>query len=221
MEEIWKDIEGYPNYMISSYGRVKSLNYNHTGREEILKPKITNGYYRIGLRKNGKRKFYQIHRLVYETFIGEIPQGIQVNHINEVKTDNRLENLNLMTPKENINWGTGIQRRAEKRKGKALSEEHKKKLSESHKGENHPNYGKHLSEETRKKISKAQINRKDCSKPVLQIDKNTNEVIAEFPSASDIYRLYGYSFGNICNCCRGLIKSAYGFKWRYKQESAA
>ena len=215
MEEIWKDINGYEGlYQISNLGRVKSF---YSGYVKILKLKITNGYYRIGLRKNGKRKFYQIHRLVYETFIGEIPQGIQVNHINEVKTDNRLENLNLMTPKENINWGTGIQRRAEKRKGKALSEEHKKKLSESHKGENHPNYGKHLSEETRKKISKAQINRKDCSKPVLQIDKETNDVIAEFPSASDIYRLYGYSFGNICNCCRGIYKTAYGFKWRYKE----
>ena len=51
-----------------------------------------------------------IHRLVWETFNGKIPENLQCNHLNEVKTDNRLENLNLMTPKENVNYGTRNER---------------------------------------------------------------------------------------------------------------
>ena len=116
-EEIWKDIVGYEGlYQVSNTGKIKSLNYNHTGREKILKQRLFNrGYLYVGLWKNGKQKYFSVHRLEYEAFYGEIPKGMQVNHINEIKTDNRLENLNLMTPKENTNWGTAIQRRAEKK----------------------------------------------------------------------------------------------------------
>lgn len=53
-----------------------------------------------------------VHQWVYLTFIGEIPEGMQVNHINENKHDNRVENLNLMTSKQNNNWGTANARRA-------------------------------------------------------------------------------------------------------------
>lgn len=49
---------------------------------------------------------FQVHRLIWETFNGPIPIGLQVNHINENKVDNRLANLNLMTPKDNSNHGT-------------------------------------------------------------------------------------------------------------------
>ena len=117
--EIWRDIEGFEGiYQISSQGRVKSLkridNNNHPIKEKILKPNIDNregkGCLRVRLCKNGKQKFFQIHRLVYETFVGKIPDDMQCNHINEKKDDNRLENLNLMTPKENSNWGTRNER---------------------------------------------------------------------------------------------------------------
>ena len=114
MEEIWKDIKGYPNYMVSNMGQVKSLNYRQTGREKIMKQQLYRGYLNVGLRKNRKLKIFRVHRLVYEAFYGRIPQGMQVNHINEIKTDNRLENLNLMTPKENSNWGTRNERVSEK-----------------------------------------------------------------------------------------------------------
>lgn len=102
MEE-WRDIEGYEGkYQVSNLGRVKSLNYNRTGKEKILQLSLCpNGYYEFKTYKNR----WLIHRLVYETFVGSIPKGMQINHINEAKTDNRLCNLNLMTPKENTNWG--------------------------------------------------------------------------------------------------------------------
>lgn len=99
--------------MVSDLGRVKSLNYRHTGEEEILSPaKNRKGYLQVGLYKDGKRFGYFVHRLVWEAFNGPVPEGMQVNHINERTCDNRLENLNLMSPKENTNWGTGIRRRS-------------------------------------------------------------------------------------------------------------
>ena len=114
--EIWKKIEGYENYEVSNLGNVKSLNYLRTGKEQILKPaKMKNGYSYVFLSKNGKGKIYRVHRLVWEAFNGRIPEGYQVNHINERKNDNRLENLNLMTPKENCNYGTRNERSAKAR----------------------------------------------------------------------------------------------------------
>ena len=118
--EIWRDIPNYEGiYQASNMGRIKSLEridaLGHRLKEKILKLWVThNGYYQIQLCKNSKVRYYMVHRLVYEAFNGTIPEGLQVNHINEVKTDNRLSNLNLMTPKENTNWGTGIERMAKK-----------------------------------------------------------------------------------------------------------
>lgn len=111
-EEIWKDILGYEGkYQVSNLGRVKSLNYHRTGKEKLFTPyKNRCGYLLVNFRKNGKKTGYSVHTLVYSTFNGPIPDGMQVNHINEVKTDNRLENLNLMTPQENCNWGTRNER---------------------------------------------------------------------------------------------------------------
>lgn len=113
--EIWKDIPEYEGlYQASNFGRVKSLKRPYGLKEKILKQQLVCGYYIVGLCKNSIRKKYLVHRLVWETFNGTIAEGLQVNHINEIKTDNRLENLNLMTCKENINYGTGIERRSKK-----------------------------------------------------------------------------------------------------------
>lgn len=118
MEEIWNKVRNYENYEVSNLGGARSLNYMHTGKIKLLKLNLQKtGYLQVTLYKNKKPITYKVHRLVWEAFNGEIPEGMQVNHINEVKTDNRLENLNLMTPKENSNWGTAIQRRVEKQKG--------------------------------------------------------------------------------------------------------
>lgn len=180
MKEQWKTIEDYPNYQVSNLGNVKSLDYKGTGKEKMLKPqKNRKGYLTVTLYKNRKGKIFMVHRLVYETFVGEIPDGMQCNHINEKKDDNRLENLNLMTPKENSNWGTRNKRMTEAKKGV-------------------PNI--------------------KLSKTVLQIDKNTNEVIAEFPSTMEVERQFGFDRGTITNCCNGKrYKYAYGFIWKYKE----
>lgn len=116
IEEIWKDILGFEGiYQASNFGRIKSLEridaLGHRLKEKILKTaRDRYGYYQVELYKNSIGKMYLVHRLVWIAFNGQIPESMQVNHINEIKSDNRLKNLNLMTPKENTNWGTRNER---------------------------------------------------------------------------------------------------------------
>lgn len=109
--EVYKDIIGFPNYQISNYGNVKSLNYNRTGEERILKPKKEkNGYLRIHLCNNKKYYFRLIHRLVCAAFVKNPDNLPQVNHIDENKENNHVDNLEWVSPKENINHGTRNER---------------------------------------------------------------------------------------------------------------
>lgn len=102
--EIWKVIEEYPNYMVSSIGRVKSLNYNRTGKEKILKPyKNPDGYLQVILSKDGKIKSCKTHRLVAQAFIPNTDNKPCIDHINTNRTDNRVENLRWVTHTENMN----------------------------------------------------------------------------------------------------------------------
>lgn len=132
MKEQWKDIIGYEGlYEASNLGRVKSLEryVKHGGllicrKERILKPFLqrqNKRYLQVRLYKDGSKKLFSVHRLVWEAFNGKIPEGMQINHINEDPSDNRLENLNLMTPKENCNWGEHIKKVSLALKGRDLN----------------------------------------------------------------------------------------------------
>ena len=107
MEEIWKDIKGFEGiYQVSNLGRVKRVK---TGR--ILKSDMNSkGYLRVGLCKNSIKSNKRVHRLVAETFIPNPDNKSEVNHIDENKTNNSLDNLEWMTTKENINHGTRNER---------------------------------------------------------------------------------------------------------------
>lgn len=109
IKEIWVPILGYEElYWVSNFGRIKTLGNGKTHKtERILRPeKLKNGYLRVCLYRDGKAKPFSIHRLVWAAFNGPIPNGMQINHLNEDKTDNRLENLSLVSAKANCNWGT-------------------------------------------------------------------------------------------------------------------
>ncbi|WP_162860308.1 NUMOD4 domain-containing protein [Megasphaera stantonii] len=101
MVEEWRDIKGYQGkYQISNTGKVRSLNYHREGRIKELIPKDCRGYLQIGLTKKGKKRFYAIHRLVADSFIGN-GDGKQVNHKDLNKKNNNTENLEYVTAREN------------------------------------------------------------------------------------------------------------------------
>lgn len=104
MIEEWKEIEGYTDYMVSNLGRVKSLNYRKTDKEQVLKPiKDSGGYLVVGLCKDRKLKQFKVHRLVANAFITNTDNKKEIDHINTIKTDNRVDNLRWVTHKENMN----------------------------------------------------------------------------------------------------------------------
>lgn len=101
MQEVFKDINGYEGlYQISNLGKVKSFNH---GSPKILKSgKSTSGYSQVYLCKNKTKRQCQIHRLVAMAFIDNPDNKKDVNHINGIKTDNIVANLEWNTRAENI-----------------------------------------------------------------------------------------------------------------------
>ena len=182
--EIWKDIPEFNGfYQASNLGRIKSVARFRKGKngslapvkERILKAKLVCGYYQVCLCKQSIKKTCLVHRLVWETFNGTIPEGYEINHLDERPINNALSNLNLVTHRENLNWGT-----RNERAGKVLK------------------------------------NRKDKSKLVLQYDLQDN-FVKEYASTHQVERELGFSNGTISECCNGKVKTAYGYKWRYKE----
>jgi hypothetical protein len=111
-KEVFRPVKGYEGlYEVSNTGKVASLNYNSTKQRKLLVPqKCTNGYFFVMLSRNHKQKMKYIHRLVAEAFVPN-PNGLpQVNHLNENKRDNRTENLQWVSARENLNYGTRNQR---------------------------------------------------------------------------------------------------------------
>lgn len=115
MEEIWKDIKGYEGlYQVSNLGRVKSLKrivFSKLGKqqtiyERILKNKVhKNGYLEVNLNSNGIPKTTKVHRLVAEAFIPNNNNYKEINHKDENKSNNIVENLEWCSSLYNANYG--------------------------------------------------------------------------------------------------------------------
>ena len=106
--EIWKDIEGYEGlYQVSNLGRVKSLKVSKIKSERIRKSyQQSSGYISIVLCKNGKVTNHKIHRLVANAFIDNPDNLPEVNHMDEDKTNNCVDNLEWCDSSYNKNYGT-------------------------------------------------------------------------------------------------------------------
>lgn len=150
-----KDIENYEGlYAITSCGKVWSYK-----SKRFLRPATDkSGYLYVGLYKDGQRKMYKVHRLVAEAYIPNPDNLPQVDHIDNIKTHNYLNNLQWITNRDN--------------------------------------------------------NRKSKNKPILQYDLEGN-FIREWPSATDVGK---EAQSNISKCLTGKTKTAYGYKWVYKNE---
>lgn len=107
--EIWKDINGYIGlYQVSNLGNVKSIK-----RNVILKPNShTKGYLKVHLYKGGVKSAKYIHRLVAESFIPNPKNYLQVNHKDENKKNNIVDNLEWCDVVYNVNYGSGVNRRS-------------------------------------------------------------------------------------------------------------
>lgn len=183
-------IDNFSNYEIyPKEGKIWSLKQN----KFIGSNKNPKGYWQVHIYDdNGKGWNTKLHRVIYTACYGDIPMGLQVNHIDENKDNNSIFNLNLMSCKENVNWGT-----RNKRAGETISKVLK---------------GKPHSEEHKKKNALAHINNIKISKPVGAY-KN-GELVMSFPSVAEASR-NNYHNGAICDCCNGKRKTHKGYEWRY------
>ena len=112
-EEIWCPIKCYKGlYQVSDKGRVRSMKFR---KERILKlSRDKNGYLKVGLCNNGEQKMYMVHRLVAQTFTPNPQNLTEVNHKDENKENNSVQNLEWCDRKYNCNYGTRIKKISEK-----------------------------------------------------------------------------------------------------------
>jgi len=121
MNEVWKDIESYKGaYQVSNFGKVRSLNRttrnNHNLIGKTLSLRNNNyGYYTVILYKNCVGISFTVHRLVMSAFTKNTDNKPCINHLDEDKHNNHINNLEWVTVRENINYGTRTQRSTDTR----------------------------------------------------------------------------------------------------------
>lgn len=185
----WKNVT-IPNYeelyMVSTDGEVYSVR-----NEKTLKPKLSKaGYLRVGLANHGKIKMVGVHRLVALAFIENQENKPTVNHINEIKTDNRVENLEWATNAEQNVHGTRIERAVK-----------------------HTEY-KNRGIDYTVVAAKHDYSRSDmCNRKKVEVRKD-GILIGVFPTQRTAAKFTGVSVSNVSQCASGQKKSCKGFTFR-------
>ena len=191
-DDMWKPISGYENeYLVSDAGEVWSVRSNRA-----LTPKLNKaGYLKVTLSRNNHPKTISIHRLVAMAFIPNPDGKPTVNHINEIKTDNRVENLEWATTREQNIHGTRIARAMANTDWSARTAKMDyREIARKHDYEN---------------MNSQQM------KKVVQTDLEGN-VIAVFNSIGQAARSVKSSPGHIWQCCNGQRKTCKGSIWNYE-----
>lgn len=222
------------NYIV--YMHINKLNgMKYVGLTSCEKP---NDRWRNGNGYNNKQYFYYAiqkygwdnfeHIIIKTGLIKEEAEHMERCLIAKYNTTDKRYGYNISNG--GFSNGKHSEETKEKmRKARALipprkqSEETRKKISKATSGENNPFYGKHHTEEAKQKIGsnlKGKYTRGNCkhSRPVIQIDKNTNDIIQVFECIKDAEETTGVANPNITMCCKGKLKSAGGFRWMYLSE---
>lgn len=211
MVEEWKTVvidgEVFEDYEVSNTGKVRSFKHGKIKEMKLCKDK--NGYLRIGLRKKNKKKLYMVHRLVAFVFIeNDDPiNKTQVNHIDENKQNNNIENLEWCSPKYNVNYGTCQERRSKK-----VSETMKKKYEDGYVS---PTKDRQKTDKQKEQFTKLRETQKGDNHPkarkVLCVE--TGQVFGCVKDAGEWCGLKNEC--SISTCCKGKQKTAGGYHWMY------
>lgn len=179
-------IKDFEDYTIDKKGNVFSIR-----KHKYLKHSINKyGYCKVTLQKNKHKKMFSVHRLVAQAYLKDYSENLQVNHINGIKTDNRLENLEMVTAKENMQKAVSI----------GLFEKVRKINRENAIKNNLSKYHVLANEALKKKVAK--------------YDKENN-LLEIYESISEASRKTGIAITSISYCANGKRKTGGGFIWHF------
>ncbi|MBQ0088583.1 MAG: HNH endonuclease [Prevotellaceae bacterium] len=208
----WRDVVGYEGlYQVSNKGDVRNA-VTH----KILKQAIDKyGYCKVGLFKNKKQKEGKVHRLVAMAFIPNPENKPCINHLNTKRNDNRVENLEWCTWKENSNHEPTRKHISESKMGeknhnyhRIFTEKERENISKAHKGlfvgEKNPMYGK---------CGEDNPNYNRAGQAVKRISIETGEILEIYPSKAIAARAVKGHITNISKCCKDNTKTCAGFRW--------
>lgn len=212
-------INGFPDYrLVRDSKRDFHVESNKKGDWEEVGSHRGDGHIQLELRGDNVRRNTFVHVLVAEMFVPN-PEGKDVvHHIDFDATNNDPANLLWLTQSEHMKIHSNSmteetrKKMSDSHKGKKHSEETKRKIGDAQRGEKSHMYGKHQSEEWKMKILLSH------RKPVEQWSKDGTTLIARYESIAEAARQTGVDAGNISRCCLGKYKTAGGYRWRYSKE---
>lgn len=242
MNNNWRIIPELESYAVNEDGIVKALAKTRVNlgngkqrhyKEHIIKPKYTSRYWYVSLMHNGVKKTYRLHRLVYKAFVGEIPKGMVIDHIDGDRSNNNVDNLRCVTLSENCqNPNTKYNKsrsvvQIDKNSGKVINTfksvtdaetyiagKQQGHIGECCRGKRRTAYGFFWQFKDAVKENSLCI-KKDYRKGILQLNKD-DIVVGDYNSIKEAAESNNYSASCIQKCAAGILKSYKNYKWIYK-----